>query len=381
LHGGAATRPRPRDPAWQDPQRRREQLVRTEAVALVTDWRAQQVPAREAAALLDVPPRTLRQWQHDLLHPAAVVPYLGRPHRRATPVQADAAIACLQQRGPWIGLPSLRGLLPDVPRAELHDLLGIYRFLWSQQHPRWQALLHWHRPGTVWAMDFTRARFPIDGLYPYLLAVRDLASGFQLAWQPVSATTSAVVVPELVLLFTVYGAPLVLKSDNGSAFRDEALQRWLRRWQVWPLYSPPGQPGYNGAIEASIGSLKKRTQFQAERAGQPLCWTGADLDRARTLVNEETRRQVAGPTPAAAWQARQPLTEEERDAWSGRVQGALALARQEAGLALDAELSHYEQAALHRRVLEPALVESGLLTITRRRLPQLFFGRKPANIW
>jgi hypothetical protein len=34
---------------------------------------------------------------------------------------------------------------------------------------------------------------PIDGLYPYPLAVRDLASGQQLLWQPVTAPINTVV--------------------------------------------------------------------------------------------------------------------------------------------------------------------------------------------
>ena len=45
-------------------------------------------------------------------------------------------------------------------------------------------VLHWPVPGRVWAMDFAEPSLPgitgvvppLDGRYPYLLAVRDLAS-------------------------------------------------------------------------------------------------------------------------------------------------------------------------------------------------------------
>src|SRR5262249_37086453 len=84
---------------------------------------------------------------------------------------------------------------------------------------------------------------------------------------------------ELQVLLTIHGAPLVLKLDNGAAFRSGWLKRCLRVWGVWPLYSPPGQPWYNGAIEASIGSLKKRTAWQAWRVGHEGEWSGADLGR------------------------------------------------------------------------------------------------------
>src|SRR5262249_53278162 len=38
----------------------------------------------------------------------------------------------------------------------------------------------------------------------------------------------------------------------------------LVSWQVFPLFSPPRTPSYNGACEASIGTLKKRTDRQAQ---------------------------------------------------------------------------------------------------------------------
>jgi hypothetical protein len=51
----------------------------------------------------------------------------------------------------------------------------------------------------------------------------------QLAWEPVATSTTAAVLPVLERLFTIAGAPLVLKSDNGSAFRAERL-KWLWAW-------------------------------------------------------------------------------------------------------------------------------------------------------
>ena len=48
-------------------------------------------------------------------------------------------------------------------------------------------VLHWHRPGAVWAMDHTEPPTPIDGRWPHVLAVRDLASHMQLAWLPVAS--------------------------------------------------------------------------------------------------------------------------------------------------------------------------------------------------
>jgi hypothetical protein len=49
-------------------------------------------------------------------------------------------------------------------------------------------------------MDFSEAPRPIDGVYPYLLAVRDLASHQQLLWQPVLDMTADTTIEALQFL-------------------------------------------------------------------------------------------------------------------------------------------------------------------------------------
>jgi hypothetical protein len=80
------------------------------------------------------------------------------------------------------------------------------------------------------------------------------------------------------------------------------------------------------------------------------------------------------------WASRRPPTLTEREAFGAAVRRLEAQLRAQDGIALEAALDHYEQAALHRRVLQQVLVERGLLTITRRRIPQTFYGQKVANI-
>jgi len=374
-------RARRRDPAHQQSQRRRERQVRAEAAALASVWQEQGVPTHEIAKLLDCPPRTLRHWQHQCLAGGLEATPLGRPHLHGTVAESRDVIRFLQGHGPWVGMPTLTGQFGALPAAELRDLLRVFRHLWIGQHPRQRCVLRWHQVGTVWAMDFTKVKHLIDGIYPYVFAVRDLASGLQLAWRPVLDLEAATAHAELAVLFTIHGAPLVLKSDNGSAFRAESTKRQLGLWQVCPLYSPPGEPGYNGAIEASIGSLKKRTQHAAYLAGHAGSWTTADLDRARELANLVARpRGGQGPTPQQLWESRRPPTLSEREAFGAAVRQLEAQLRGQEGIAVEAHLDHYEQAALHRRVLQQVLVERGLLTITRRRLPQTFYGQKVANI-
>ena len=70
----------------------------------------------------------------------------------------------------------------------------------------------------------------------------------------------------LLSLFALHGAPLVLKTANGSPFGDSAARRYLHGCGVIPLFSPPHTPRYNGSVEAGIGSLKTRTEHR-RRAG------------------------------------------------------------------------------------------------------------------
>jgi hypothetical protein len=74
-------------------------------------------------------------------------------------------------------------------------------------------------------------------------------------------------------LCDIHGVPLVLKSDNGSAFIAELFRGGLASCQVDILFSPGRMPSYNGSIEAGIGSLTSRTGQHAARRGWPGEWT------------------------------------------------------------------------------------------------------------
>lgn len=133
--------------------------------------------------------------------------------------------------------------------AELEDLLKRYRRVWRKRNDEPIRVLHWRLAGRVWAIDFTGPGLPIEGGCSYLLAVRDLASGQQLLWQPCVEATAAVAVEALTSLFMAHGAPLVFKSDNGSTFTAEAFRNLAEEFDVELLFSPPGFPRYNGRLK------------------------------------------------------------------------------------------------------------------------------------
>jgi hypothetical protein len=57
-------------------------------------------------------------------------------------------------------------------------------------------------------------------------------------------------------LFAQYGAPLVLKRDNGSNLNGAAVDAVLARHCLIPLNSPPRYPPYSGGIERAQCDLK-----------------------------------------------------------------------------------------------------------------------------
>jgi transposase InsO family protein len=256
-------------------------------------------------------------------------------------------------------------LCPELARREIQDLLRRYRTLWRLRHRLVLRVLHWQRPGSVWAVDFSEPPAPVDGRYAQLLAVRDLATGMQLAWLPVSDATAQTAIGALTALFREHGPPLVLKSDNGSAFVAEETQSLLAAWQVWQLFSPPDCPKYNGACEAGIGSVRTRTHHRAVRRGRPEEWTCDDAEAARLEANQTARPWGRrGPTPDEVWQQRELISSDQRMAFASSVRRMQAEAQAE----LRTGDGPPDPAALNRAAIARALVAHDLLRFTSERV-------------
>jgi len=331
----------------------------------------------ESAALLGIPARRLRDWEYKHRSAQRVLVPVGRPAAPA-PVQArQQVLDYLQQQGPGVGVPRLCTAFPDLSRAALTDLVQRYRAVVQTRYPTCVRVLQWQQPGAVWAVDFAEPSRrgedgvlpPIAGQWPYVLAVRDLASGYQLCWLPVAAATTAVTTAILAQLFAEHGAPLVLKADNGPPFRAEQTKAFLESRDVQILFSPPYWPGYNGAIEAAIGSLKRRTEQHAAAHGHAGFWTLADLEAARQAANASRPRRLHGRTPAEVWAARTPLSALERVCFDLAVQRERFTAANEYGLDLEDSRDHWQQARLDRKAIERALVGRDYLLFKGRRVP------------
>jgi transposase InsO family protein len=345
-----------------------ERQVRQHALAVADRLASLGLGLEEIAKRLRLKPRTLRHWEQMLRPANAPLALLGRPRVDSGPEQQQEVRDHLRDVGAGVSVPALRAEFPDMARAELDRLAKDYRTQWCAEHRRTLRVLHWLRPGAVWAMDFAAAPSLINGIYPHLLAVRDLASGKHLLWRPVRSESAATVSAELLPLFLAYGTPWVLKSDNGPAFRAVETKEHLAQWGVFALFSPPHTPSYNGGIEAAIGSLKARTQRLADQAGHPHLWTSELVERARHQANLDRPRRLKGTTPDAVWDARAPLTGERRALFRNTVERYQAEGWDKRS-GEPADRSHWDEAAVDRVALRRALVAHDLLLFTRRSIP------------
>jgi transposase InsO family protein len=371
----------PRGPARQRLRRERERNLRRNVVDLADCIIERGQSPTATAEHLRLSPRTLRQWRHDAHADNLRLRILGRPTLRAPRQQRTAVIDLLNQLGPTIGVPTLRDCFPHLPRAELTDLLKRYRRVWRSRYYQLLHVLHWQRCGAVWAMDFAQPPKPIDGNYPYLLGVRDLASGQQLLWLPIAHANTDEAILALAPLFVIHAPPLVLKTDNGSPFCAEAMLNYLLRFDVLPLFSPPYWPRYNGAVEAGIGSLKTRTEDQAKRHGRPACWTCDDVEAARLEANATARpKGPEGPTPDQLWDARVLLNAEERTLFADALTQQRITARIDLALPIEGELATLDVREVDRQAIRRALVEHDYLLFSRRRIPLPFTQPKTAEI-
>lgn len=335
---------------------------------------------RRTACSLRVSPRTLADWRRRSAQGQLTARLRGRPCRDATPEEQSLVTAILDETGPRLGVPALRAGCPTTSPSILTYLVKSYRRAYQADHQQMVESLHWKRAGTVWAMDHSQPPRPIDGCYDQIFAVRDLASGMQLAWAPVLGATVLEALPVLEGLVRMHGPPLVLKSDNGSAFKSAEFSQWLDRWQIEPLLSPVRMPRFNGACEAGIGAAKRRTEYLAARHGRFLDWSSNDLHAALQWANEEHYPSgFAAGTAAGRFAARLPLEPDERCDFRATV---VKYAQEFKSHACTAghPLTDTLLVVHHRRAVRRALVELGYLDITRRLIPQPLPSVKCARI-
>lgn len=373
----AASR-RDRRGLWQRPIRRAQAQARQHAVNLVCHRAQERGWQRQAAFSLNVSPRTLRHWKSRHSQQSLIPRPRGRRPSRMDKATRKELFAHLRMTGPRASVADLRAEFPQVARRELEEILRRFRY-WARRTQI--GALRWNNVGSVWAMDFTEAPDPIDGDQPYIFAVRDLASGMQLLSLPTRDQTAQTVMDALACLFVEHGPPLVMKSDNGSGFKAHSVRDLLDERDVKLLASPPRTPCYNGACEAGIGSIKRRSHEKSSARGEPGHWTSDDVEAARLQANATSRPHGDNnPTPLEAWHVRQPIHMDQRQAFSHDVHKTMLEVKRDWLYTPDEEIGPATRDRLERESLRRVLVARGYLVVRRRRITLPLKRLKAARI-
>jgi len=374
-------RPTRRGLPGQKSRRQAECRVRRTALACVRLGRRRGQSLMEQATDLGISDRTLRRWQRRWQDDHLDIRPRGRPPRHATRRERQALLALFNVLGPHVGLPTLQCHFPGVARGELIELQRRWRYALHRRRNLLLYQLHWRRAGAIWAADHAHPPTAIDGHFSRLLLIRDLPSSYQLAGLPTLGEDGEGLRRLLDSLVRWYGAPLVLKADNGGAFTAEATREWADQHGVLLLISPPRTPKYNGSAEAGIGSIKTRAHYQSVRHGRPGHWTCDDVEAAVQQANETARpRGRWGPTPAEMWSQRLPIGETERRQFQRTYRRRYVRECQQRGLPWSVEVQRSERLSIDRVAISQALIEHGYLAIRRRRISTPFSQRSLVRI-
>jgi len=170
---------------------------------------------------------------------------------------------------------------------------------------RWRCLrlrrdarhaVEWHGAMAVWSMDDTEMELGGGRGKCWMHNVRDLGAGY--CFEPLAGprlASGTEVAANLERLFRRFGAPLVLKRDNGSNLCCDEVNEVLWRWRVMALNNPPSYPPYNGAMERSQTELKSELLRQLE--GQE--WSMGNLRTFVRLASHSlNHRPKGGPKGA-----------------------------------------------------------------------------------
>jgi hypothetical protein len=143
----------------------------------------------------------------------------------------------------------------SVSRRELGSMVERVRQDLESDRRRQMRRIEWLTPGIVWAMDCTE--YELDLIRKiHLHNTQDLGSRYKFLPMAGGYPVGEEVAGYLDDKFDRYGAPLVLKRDNGGNMNHSAVNEVLAEFFVLPLNNPEYYAPYNGAIEESQREIK-----------------------------------------------------------------------------------------------------------------------------
>ena len=243
-----------------------------------------------------------------------------RPH--VCPRQTDAAtvkeLVALRKQHPRWGARKLLNLMQRRdPKRELPAVSTGARILARQglvkprrrhrrAHPGCPKTTP-QDPNDIWAADY-KGQFRLkNGNYCFPLTVSDLSSRYLLGCDAHPAIFLEKSFIHFKGLFTIYGLPGRIRTDNGVPFASNALARlsqlsvWFIKLGIYPELIEPGKPQQNGVHERMHRTLKQEATIPP---GSSLRGQQRKLDRFREEFNGERPHEALGmKRPGELYQA------------------------------------------------------------------------------
>jgi transposase InsO family protein len=208
----------------------------------------------------------------------------------------------LQILGYHAGLPTLRPKLADLPDRIISRVLKVLKaeHKAEQAKDRRQQRVHVKvlAKGAVLAQDSTHVG-NVSGRKAWAEVAKDAATTEAWAFGDGKPITGDAMLGHLEALKAQGRLPLVLATDNGSAYKEARVKAWLAHHQVVQLFSRPHTPTDNGRAERGIGEGKRLaglgTGVLLENGPQGV----QELDQALRTLNQEWPRTTKGGLTAA----------------------------------------------------------------------------------
>lgn len=164
-----------------------------------------------------------------------------------------------------------------------------------------------NEPNDIWTADY-KGHFKMgNGLYCYPLTVCDMHSRYLLGCEGHDAISLDQTKRYFTKLFSDYGLPWRIRTDNGVPFASNAIARlstlsvWWIKLGIYPEQIEPGKPQQNGKHERMHRTLKKEATIPPEKN---LTAQQKRFDAFREEYNTERPHEALGmKTPASVYVA------------------------------------------------------------------------------
>ena len=176
----------------------------------------------------------------------------------------------------------------NISRRDLMTLVEAARHDLNAQNRQNLRRICWNIPNLAWSMDPCEYREDQSDKV-YLNHMQDLASRYKFSPMTGDIPCGEEIAGYLAAAFDRYGAPLILKRDNGSNLNHTAVNQVLSDHFVLPLNSPVHYPPYNGAIEEAQTELKNG--LKTKLAHKPGC-PREHLDAYASSVEHDLNHQL-----------------------------------------------------------------------------------------